>query len=100
MPSSSIGGISWGSGRGTKLRSSRFGFLLGRSLSGAASIRDLFKDDLDANGSGKSAKLSLGGSSPDCWSLGNCFAGLTLGNVVNRAECGMGDVGGACENVL
>lgn len=40
-------------------------------------------------GSGKSAKLSLLGSSDDCASLGECFPELEVENVVNNADWGM-----------
>ena len=64
MPSSSIGGISCGSGKRIEIVSSRFGLFAGRSFNGAASMSVLFNWVLEWNdGSGKSAKLSLGGSS-------------------------------------
>lgn len=99
MPSSSIGGISSGSGRHIAGVSSDFGVLIDRSLSGAASKSVLLKAALfPYEGSGKSAKLSLGRSLAIRFSLGDP-SGLTLENVVNRAVCGIDDVVGAEDEV-
>lgn len=101
MPSSSIGGISSGSGKRNAGVSSDFGdFLINRSFSGAASKSVLLKGGLfPYEGSGKSAKLSLGRSLAIRFSLGEDPSGLTLENVVNRADCGIDDDVGAEDEV-
>lgn len=100
MPSSSIGGISSGSGRRITGVSSDFDFLIDRSFSGAASKSVLLKGTLfPYEGSGKSAKLSFGRSLAIRFSLGEDPSGLTLENVVNRADCGIDDVVGAEDEV-
>jgi len=94
VPSSSIGGISSGSGKRNAGVSSDFGFLIDRSFSGAASKSVLLKGALlPYEGSGKSAKLSLGRSWAIRFSLGEDPSGLMLENVVNRADCGIDDAG-------
>lgn len=93
MPSSSIGGMSSGSGKCIEGESSSLCFLVDRSFNGAASISALFKGTLwPYVGSGKSARFSFGGSFADWLSIGDDFSGFTLGNVVNRADCGIDDV--------
>ena len=100
MPSSSIGGISSGSGRRIAGVTSDLGFLIDRSFSGAASKSVLLKGTLfPYEGSGKSAKLSLGRSLAIRFSFGEDSPGLMLENVVNRADCGIDDVVGAEDDV-
>lgn len=74
--------------------SSIFSLLDARSLSGAASMRDLFKDLCPYEGSGKSAKFSFRDSLTPAWSFGEDPSALTLENVVKRAECGIDDAVG------
>lgn len=88
MPSSSIGGISWGSGRRIEGVSSRFCFFVDFSFSGAASRRGLFGGALGPwGGFEKSIWPSLGGRLVDWLSFRSCLSGFRLENVVKRADC-------------
>lgn len=98
MPSSSIAGISSGSGKRIDGESSSFCFLLDRSFNGAASISVLFEGaECPKEGSEKPAKLSLRDSDVGWASLSDDTPGLALENVVNKADCGIDDAVGVDE---